>query len=607
MSAGYQTQCMTSLLELERARDSSLVAEWEELIAQDPTANFFQSPAWSMAWYQSYCDQFSPLIVSVRHGDSLVGLVPLALDINTGHLVFAGAGMSDYRDVVAKPQHRKGVIVELLEFYRDGNYPNPLQLGYTQPESESVNIVVALSGFNSGIHTIVRSHPCYRFYFGSDSSSKSLTSKESVRRRINHYRREGKLGLVRVESDEAWKAIRGEFYDQHSLRQMYVGRLVSFHDFRKRAFYDRLFQDSRSSVHFSKVHVGERMVAAHYGFLWRDLLYWGAPSFDIREEKYSPGQVMLALLIQSAEASGLRGVDLTIGTEEFKRRFANSRVNLPTAEIYPRSRQYYARRLRDKTVTLAKSLVKELKGEQEWSRITETIREGLAEESLGDEPNVLAIVGKLAKRATLAVGERSRWLSFVKTFRDQEHYEPVLISGLVLHENHLRDLLRWDGRARDVKRKIRETVKKAPALLRDGYKLHTGLLDDRLAGWCWSYRTREPIRFEDIKTPLECSQHSVVLEHFYLIPDFGDTGLGSRFLTQIQRSSFIGGARSAFIRCDENDLAVRSAIESAGFHLLAADQLVRLFRWKRVRRRLHDVNDQGSKPHWSNGREFLAS
>jgi len=61
-----------------------------------------------------------------------------------------------------------------------------------------------------------------------------------------------------------------------------------------------------------------------YGFRFEGTWFWYQPTFDTEMERYSPGFCLLSKLIeQTAEDPALRMVDLGLGDEDYKERFAN--------------------------------------------------------------------------------------------------------------------------------------------------------------------------------------------------------------------------------------------------------------------------------------------
>ena len=351
---GDETIWLEGLPAVQAARRGGVLDGWEELLALDEVATFFQTPAWCLPWYRCYAEEFSPLVLVVRRARRLVGLAPLAVRRTTGGLAFAGDGMTDYRDVVASDEHRASVVAALLDRYRAGALPQVFRVGPLQPDSATARLI-PVQARPLRLRTIARAHECWRLRLDNSTDLERFINKDSVRRRLNYFRRQGEVALERL-TPETWPRLRQTFFAHHSQRQIRMGRVVAFEDPRKRAFYDALIAEHPESVHLTALRVGQRYVAEHYGYLWRGVLYWGAPAHDVAEERNSPGQVLLAVLIQSAAASGLRTIDFTLGSEEFKGRFGNERVELPTIEVYGSAHRYHRQRLRDAAVRSVKRL-----------------------------------------------------------------------------------------------------------------------------------------------------------------------------------------------------------------------------------------------------------
>ena len=582
----YEAQHLTDLPQIEEALRAGVLASWEHLLDADPTGTLFQGPVWSMVWYRTYYEQYQPCMLVVTHGGALVGLVPLAVERSSGALVFASGNMSDYRDVLALPEHKQTVVSHLLRFYHTGGFNRrPLWLGPMLPESNTAALALAACREMAGAYAIPRSHPGWRWWPVDDTSAEFL-KKKSVRQAIKHYERQGGLRLERIEMGEDWQRFKHEFFDQHSLRQIYAGRPVSFRDGVKQAFYETLISKHPEAVHAVALRVGGRIIAAHYGPVRDGVLYWGAPAFDIREARHSPGLVLLALIIRDAEGLGLRGIDLTIGVEEYKRRFSNSCVELPSVDLYGGGLRYYARVARDRGVAGAKLLVAKLRGPEAWDP-TKARFERVGElAQRARELGVKNSLARLARRGVNAVGERAKWLTLIATPEDLRGTEPALEAGesCEFHTNELRDMLRWEGPSPDTAREIGDRVRRAPEDLRRGRTLHTVLVNGRLASWGWSYWPQGPERIEEIRRELDFAPKSVSLYDFYTIPEFRGRRLYQALLTHILRARFIEGAERAYIMVRETNVASRKAIERVGFRLAEVDETARVLSWQRARR-----------------------
>src|SRR5918995_4157024 len=92
---------LRDLPSLEAALEKGLLDDWRGVVAQDPLASLFQTPAWCMPWYRCYQATHNPYVVVVMANSTVVGIVPMAVDRATGEFAFASNTMADYRDIVA--------------------------------------------------------------------------------------------------------------------------------------------------------------------------------------------------------------------------------------------------------------------------------------------------------------------------------------------------------------------------------------------------------------------------------------------------------------------------------------------------------------------------
>jgi CelD/BcsL family acetyltransferase involved in cellulose biosynthesis len=579
-AAPAQVCRVTELEELLWSQRSGALSGWEELLDADPTATFFQSPAWCLPWYISYAEQFQPLVLFMSAGAKLVGLAPLAVERHTGRIAFAGDNMSDYRDVAAAPGWRAPLLAELFRVCRAAG-ANSFRLGPTQPESETLDVVTALANGEGGAKVIRREHPCWRWWLTDGAEAQAALKKKFVHRHLNHYKREGSILFEQIEAGE-WASFRTEFYEWHTLRQLQAARQPSFNEERKREFHDRMLQDYPASVYVGRLSVGGRFLAAHYGFLWRDVLYWGAPTFDITEEKHSPGQILAAMFIANAERARLRGIDFTLGTEEYKKRFSTECVALPSADLYFRGTAFYARRMRDAAVHAAKRTAVMISGGSRWENFTRS-----GERALGRARKVRALgvknsAAKLARRAAGKIGGSTKGLIFFAGPTDVRDVSPRLKPGesCVFHTDELRDLARWERMEPAVLNELARIVRGLPELIRKGHSLHTVLVNGQLAGWGWSYRPESPAFISETETTLAFEPNSVSLYDYQVLHEYRGRQIYPALLSQILRERFAEGAAGAYIMCLESNIASRKGIERAGFRLHRIDSFSRLLRRK---------------------------
>jgi CelD/BcsL family acetyltransferase involved in cellulose biosynthesis len=70
----------------------------------------------------------------------------------------------------------------------------------------------------------------------------------------------------------------------------------------------------------SAVHVGPRLLAAHFGIRSEGVLHWWFPVYDPELAAFAPGWILLRELTAAAPALGVTRIDLGRGDDEYKRR-----------------------------------------------------------------------------------------------------------------------------------------------------------------------------------------------------------------------------------------------------------------------------------------------
>jgi CelD/BcsL family acetyltransferase involved in cellulose biosynthesis/GNAT superfamily N-acetyltransferase len=537
LSEHVQTSVIDSLPALEDALTQPLLSQWEGLLASDPTATLFQSPVWCMPWYRSY-SQFDPRVIVIYQGSRLTGVVPLAIEKPGGRLTFAGDNFADYADVVTLPEYREEALRGYLRFARAASRGRTFFFGSTQPESESPAILARLAR-EFGVRAIVRVNAGWRWW--PREQAEDPLKKKSVRYPINYFKRQGELSNDYLRAGEEWDTFKEEYYRQHTLRQVFAGRPASFNNPQKRAFFDELVRTPYA--HVCALRLNRELIAGHFGYVFRNVLYWGAPSFDIRYYPYSPGLVQLVLTMKNIEAWGLTGMDLTIGEGDLKERFSTSRVDLPYVEIYPSFTAYYSRIIYLWVMQIVKSAVARWGGGDAWKKHVRPLLARFVGRSRPADGEDTSAPSKPVQLTTLTVTPASI-----------RNCEPRLAAGeqAVFHENQVYDLLQRAVMEDEGARQLTKAARAFPDAMKHSKTFHTLLIDDRLATWGFSCRQSG-----------EASQ--VVLDGFYTLPEFRGRGLAAALAAHVAQLHFREGAIQASVSIPQDAEAARKAAARAGF------------------------------------------
>ena len=69
------------------------------------------------------------------------------------------------------------------------------------------------------------------------------------------------------------------------------------------------------------------IIAAHSGYIYKNICYYLFPVYDNNYNKYSPGKILLKKIIDDSKLKSLNYFDLTIGSENYKKDYSNFKFN----------------------------------------------------------------------------------------------------------------------------------------------------------------------------------------------------------------------------------------------------------------------------------------
>lgn len=472
---------VNSILE---ARQGGILAGWESLMAEDSYSTVFQSPDWCMPWYRVFEGRFQPRLLAISEADRLVGLLPLAIEMSTKRLVFAGAGASDYHEVVALPEFRQAALKALITEFREHRYLPQLQFGPTEPDSPSVDLLEKIISANAGVRGLRGTIGGCRLRFRETGDVDALLKKKYVKVSKNYFHRQGEITLERVRSIGRWEEVKSAFFDHSNLLKLQAGRDLTFDRtdrWKMAEFYDSLLRESPSLAHFTVLRVGDRVVGEHFGLAWRNWLYFGPQGIDLRY-RYSPGHLLLALLLQEAAQEDWEGMDYTIGTTQFKQRFSNEQVVRPRMEIFRTPFAYWKYEARRRPVRVAQRMIIKRRGEKGWSDFKRVMERGI-----GPLRGIIRRVTSQTDANSPAWNEPSHGEEGVEGFRlPGDSLQELGVSrptdndlSVTVRHDEFADLLRWEASDTAIAIAVRGALENS----RKGYRLCTAMEEDRLLGW----------------------------------------------------------------------------------------------------------------------------
>ena len=303
----------------------AVAAAWNRL---EPRS-VFGTYEWQRAWWESF-GRGQLLLVSAERAGRLDALAPLFAD--SGMVFFAGAGGSDYLDVLGTPDST--LLADLLGAAADAadafvgirlhHLPDSSPTAALLPEAaERLGLSLVDEGSEAAPALDLAARP-------------DAAERTSLVRRERWFRREGELEVEHLTRPDEIAPHLDEFFGQHVARWAATPYQSQFLDPAQRAFYRRIAVSDVPWLRFTRLVWNRRPIAFHFGFSYDASYLYYKPTFEIDLARRSPGQVMLRQLLVAATAEGCETFDLGLGAEPYKDRLATCIRTVRTWGLYPR-------------------------------------------------------------------------------------------------------------------------------------------------------------------------------------------------------------------------------------------------------------------------------
>ena len=384
--------------------DPQLQSQWNKLAEQGDPPEVFYTHQWALAMHRAYGDLLLPFLVLLYDGERLAGVASLATDVRNTKASFLAGTTADYCDFLSAPAHRQELIGATLgELVRQGI--GRIELANLPANSASVVALRSTSKAHD-FHIFLRpAYLCAQVELGDGESRTNLKNtvlrKNSFRRSIARLEKEGPVALRNLRS---WPEIeRGlpEFFTAHIARFLATGRISNLAQTERRAFLTELARllSTQGWMNVSQLTLGAAAIAWNYGFQFGGSWFWYQPTFETAHELLSPGYCLLGkMIVQACDDPEIERVDLGLGAEEYKERFAN-RTRATLHGTITRSRAEHVK------ATARYALASNL---SRWPQAGEFVRRSRARVvSVREQtPDVLALAGKTFRRVWSQVWSR---------------------------------------------------------------------------------------------------------------------------------------------------------------------------------------------------------
>ena len=293
--------------------------EWAELFAAVPGAPPFLHPAWHRVWLRHFGTDSSPVFLSVRQEEQLVGAA--AFDMHREVAVELGDhNVRDYAGPLSLPGLEQVVAEGVLEWLREDLTPSAQFWGIARPSpmAEAISAAGAAGGW---IEELEAEAVCPGVdlpgSFEEFVAALAKHDRHELRRKLRNFQAGGEVRFETLRQatseamDDLFRLMRASRDDKD---EFLTPRMEAF------------FRDVAATfgelgmLNLGRLELDGQPVAATFSFETGGVTYLWNSGYDPEFTRLSVGLVSKAYAIRTAIETGQRRFDFLRGDEDYKKR-----------------------------------------------------------------------------------------------------------------------------------------------------------------------------------------------------------------------------------------------------------------------------------------------
>jgi CelD/BcsL family acetyltransferase involved in cellulose biosynthesis len=315
----------------EIPEDPNLSEAWNTLVLAMDHPEVFFTYQWALAASRGFQGHLSTLLFLMHDSEQLTGVVALATDPKSPRAAFfLTSSTADYCDIVSTPANRRAVLVALLEEIEKLGLSD-LVLANVPANSATLQELNHVAGSQHFYVTSRAAYNCGVVQLGGEEQRetllKTLATKGREKRALKKLTNLGAVKVIHLTEPEQLGTSLESIVSAQISRFLASNRVSPLVGTERRTFLRHLSDLLSHSgwLKISQLEIDGRPVAWNYGFRFGGSWFWYLPTFQMEYEHVSPGSCLLRLLVEEgARDASVGWVDLGLGDEPYKERFANN-------------------------------------------------------------------------------------------------------------------------------------------------------------------------------------------------------------------------------------------------------------------------------------------
>lgn len=312
----------------------ALEPEWLALWAAVPNATPFHHPAWQRGWLRHFGRESSPVFLSIRREDGIIGVAALDIDRDEAREL-GDHNVRDYAGPLARPGEEEAVAAGILEWLREDLTPGATFWGV--PKDSPMRAALESAGRAGGWQVEVTPEAVCPGVdlpgaFEAFVSELPKHDRHELRRKIRNFEAAGVAGF---ESYTDLAAVSPEMDTLFRLMRISRGDKDEFLTPTMEAFFRDLADTfaGLGLLRLSRLTLDGAPVAMTLSFETGETAYLYNSGYDPEFSRLAAGLVSKAYAVRQAIALGKTRFDFLRGDEDYKRRLGGVNREIVTVRL----------------------------------------------------------------------------------------------------------------------------------------------------------------------------------------------------------------------------------------------------------------------------------
>lgn len=311
--------------------------DWEVILRENPGLSIFSTPEWLGSWWKTFgANRQMVALAFANENGELFGLAPFYVDPSSSSPIFArwnvlrlvgdGSQDSDNLELIVKRGHEKACAAALVDWLRSASDWHLCALN-TLPSNSAFANALLQTLQSCGWKLALAERPRLTVDLPNRWEDYLALLSNNQRAKVRYLRRRlekaYKFRIFKCASPEDLAPCLEALFELHQKRWQTRSEPGTFTSAARRRFYFQMARSflDRKWLELWLLELNGRLVAAQFGFRYRDTVYSLQEGFDPDYAVHRVGFVLRSYVLQQLISEGVRHYDFLAGLGEAKERW----------------------------------------------------------------------------------------------------------------------------------------------------------------------------------------------------------------------------------------------------------------------------------------------